>query len=304
MFQAFDDFKKLNDHRRVPVGDDKTIGEGTWWLAQSKRRQYLSVVFRPGKPQEVADGRGNPHLNLWRGWGIEPHVGDWSLLRRHIVEGLAAGDETVASYIIKWTAWTFQNPGSPAEVALVFRGAKGTGKGFWGRLLKSIFGQHGHQISSPSHLTGNFNAHLMDCALLFADEAFWAGNKGAEGQLKRIITEPTLFIEPKGIDAFEVRNCLHIIMVTNDDWAVPASIDERRFAVSDVSGDHINSKAYFNLLRAEIDDGGAAAMLFELLALEHPDVVMTLVVGSIPAIALLAAVRATGRRTNVDGGSK
>lgn len=47
-----------------------------------------------------------------------------------------------------------------------------------------------------------------------------------------------------------------------------------------------------------------AINVFELLALEHQDVVITLVVGSLPAIALLAAVRATGRRTNEDGGSK
>ncbi len=282
VFQAFDDFKKLHDHRRVPVGEDKTVGEGTWWLAQSRRRQYDSVVFRPGKSREVADGQENVSLNLWLGWGIEPRAGDWSLLQRHIKEVLAAGDEALADYIFKWTTWTLQNPGTPAEVALVFRGGKGTGKSLFGRLVKGMFGQHGYQISSTKHLTGTFNAHLMDCALLFADEAFWAGDRAAEGTLKRIITEPTLFIEPKGIDAFEVRNCLHVIMATNDDWAVPASIDERRFAVSDVAENHKGSTAYFKPLYAEIEAGGAAAMMFDLLARDldgwHPreDVPQTL----------------------------
>jgi hypothetical protein len=36
--------------------------------------------------------------------------------------------------------------------------------------------------------------------LLFADEAFWAGDRKGEGALKRMVTEPTLFIEQKGID--------------------------------------------------------------------------------------------------------
>jgi len=32
-------------------------------------------------------------------------------------------------------------------------------------------------------LVGNFNAHLIDCVLLFADEAFWAGDKQGENTL-------------------------------------------------------------------------------------------------------------------------
>ena len=63
----------------------------------------------------MVDGR----LNLWRGWGIEPHPGDWSLLRRHIEEVLAGGNKEAADYIIRWIAWAFQNPAERAEVALV-----------------------------------------------------------------------------------------------------------------------------------------------------------------------------------------
>ena len=48
--------------------------------------------------------------------------------------------------------------------------------------------------------------------MLFSDEALWPGDKASEGDLKRLITEPTLFIEPKGLDGFEVANCLHVIV--------------------------------------------------------------------------------------------
>jgi hypothetical protein len=92
-----------------------------------------------------------------------------------------------AAYILKFAAWCLQNPGERAEVALVFRGEKGTGKGTFARALKDIFGQHGLHIFSAKHLTGNFNAHLRTCLLLFSDEAFWAGDKQGESTLKGLL---------------------------------------------------------------------------------------------------------------------
>jgi Family of unknown function (DUF5906)/Prophage CP4-57 regulatory protein (AlpA) len=63
---------------------------------------------------------------------------------------------------------------------------------------------------------------MHDCVLLFADEAFWAGDKQGENVLKALITEPTLAIEPKGKDLLTVKNCLHIMMASNNEWVVPA----------------------------------------------------------------------------------
>ena len=53
-----------------------------------------------------------------------------------------------------------------------------------------ILGQHALHISNSKHLVGNFNAHLRDCVLLFADEAFYAGDKAHVGVLNSLITEP------------------------------------------------------------------------------------------------------------------
>jgi uncharacterized protein DUF5906 len=107
-----------------------------------------------------------------------------------------------------------------------------------------------------------------------ADEAYWPGDKSAEGSLKRMITEPTLFIERKGVDGHEVPNALKIVMATNEGWAVPAGIDERRFAVFEVSGEVKQDVDYFTELYAEIANGAPAAMMHELLALDlggwHP----------------------------------
>jgi hypothetical protein len=210
-------------------------------------------------------------LNLWRGWGVEPKPGDWSLMRRHIKEVLAGGNAEAADYIIRWVAWAVQHPDERAQVVLAFKGPRGTGKGTLGNALCRIFGQHGTHISSADHLAGRFNGHLRDACLLFADEAYWPGDKGAEGALKRLVTEPDLFIEAKGRDGVTVPNMLHIIMASNEDWIVPAGESERRYAVFEVSDCHKQNEAWFKPLYAEVEAGGLGAMLYDLLRLDLGD---------------------------------
>jgi hypothetical protein len=254
------DFKMLYSNKRVVIGK-RSIELGEWWLKHPRRKQYAGVTFVPCGA-EVVDGK----LNLWRGWGVEPKAGDWGWMRKHMFEVLAAGDDAVDAYVMRWLAWTVQNPAERAEVALVFRGKKGTGKGTLGNALMRIFGQHAHHISSADHLAGRFNAHMRDCCYLFADEAYWPGNKGAEGALKRLITEPTLFVEAKYRDGVTIPNMLHVIMASNEDWVVPAGEGERRYAVVDVAEIHCQDTKWFRQLYDELEEGGYAAMLHDLLA--------------------------------------
>lgn len=276
-FQTFKSFAERFAHKRVKVLVKKDDGAeheskplGTEWLKWKHRKTFQGIDMAPGQPQELP----NDMLNLWRGFSVKPAQGTWGLMKRHIVEVLAGGSVEAAQYIVRWAAWTVQNPGERAEVALVFRGAKGTGKGTFARALRDIFGQHGLQIFNPKHLVGSFNGHLRNCLLLYADEAFWAGDKQGESVLKGMLTEPTLIIEQKGVDAMQWRNRLHVIMTANADWVVPASHDERRYCVFDVNDRYAVNEKYFNPLHAELANGGLSAMLHDLQAMDlqgwHP----------------------------------
>lgn len=155
----------------------------------------------------------------------------------------------IFDYVMNWLAFTLQNPDKPALAALVLRGEKGSGKGTLGTFLMKLWGNHGLHISNAKHLTHNFNGHLANTCFLFADEAYFGGDKQHEGVLKALITEPVLMIEQKGVDAIQQPNYLKIMMATNSDWAVPASKDERRYCVLDVSSCRIGDKSYFDDLR-------------------------------------------------------
>lgn len=234
-----------------PIGDA--------WLEWPGRRTYQGILFAPGKtlPPE--------YLNLWRGFGVTPKPGKWTKMRAHIRDVICSGDPKLDAYVMGWLARAVQFPGQPGEVALVLRGKQGTGKGTLGHWMRRIFGNSGRQVSNPEHLVGRFNSHLKDCAFLFADEAFFAGDRKHIGVLKSLITEPTIQVELKGRDVFETPNCLHVLMASNEEWVVPAAADDRRYCVVDVSDVHRGHHSYFEAVLAECNSGGLEAMLHDLM---------------------------------------
>ncbi len=254
--QAREQFCARFAHQHVAVGKH-AVPLGKWWLAHPNARRFDRVGFWPGA--DAPEGA----YNLWRGFAVEPEEGDCSLILSHVRENIA-GEH--AEWLLNWMARAVQHPADQAEIAVVLRGARGAGKSFFARQFGALFGPHYLAISNALHLVGNFNAHLEDCILLLADEAFYAGDRKHASVLKALVTEPTLTVERKGFDLRAVPNHLHIIMCSNDAWVVPAGLDERRFLVLDVSAKHRSDTPYFGAIAHQMENGGRAALLQYLLA--------------------------------------
>src|SRR5262249_29527291 len=71
-----------------------------------------------------------------------------------------------------------------------------------------------------------------------------------------------------GVDSFQMPNRLKILIASNCDWVVPASADERRYFVLDVSDERKGDVSYFQALAAAINGDELAALLHELLAMD------------------------------------
>lgn len=264
---TFEDFRKLYLNRLTQVGVDSD-GSPIWkpsadlWLRHHSRRQYIGgVTFDPsGKP-------GRPDmLNLWQGFAVDPKPGAWAQLHAHIFGIVCRSNREHFDFLMGWLARMVQFPAEQGEVAVVLKGSEGTGKGVVAKTMLRIFGQHGLAISNSKHLTSNFNAHLRDAVFLFADEAFFAGDRGHVGVLKALITEPFLTVEAKYQNAIQAPNFTHLLMASNEAWVVPASLEARRFFVLDVLPDSANNHEYFGGILAELEAGGYGAMLHDLLA--------------------------------------
>lgn len=261
--QSFEDFRNRYMNQIIDLGSDASgkpirVQAGKWWLSHPKRRQYESIVFAPN--QETPD-----MYNLWRGFACEARPGDCSLLLQHLLENVCNGNQAHFDYLIGWCALAVQKPDSPGQVAIVMRGLQGTGKSFFAKQFGSLWGRHFLHVSNPNHLVGTFNAHLRDCVVLFADEAFYAGDKRHESILKTLITEETIVFEGKGVDAEAGPNYTHVMLASNNQWVVPAGPTERRYFVLDVGRERMQDSSYFQQIAAQMNSGGREAFLHFLL---------------------------------------
>lgn len=251
------DLKLLYVNRKFP-GQGKRENVADLWLKYPERREYKGIVFSPKR-------NVSGYYNLWQGFAVEPKEGDCSLFLNHIRDNLAQKNDTIYQYILAWMADIVQRPDQRPGVSLVLRGKQGTGKGIFCWEFGSLFGPHFLHVPHSQHLVGNFNAHLKNALLVFADEAFWAGDRSHEGPLKAMITEKKLPIEFKGKDVVWVKNHIHLLVASNHEWVVPAGPEERRFFVLDVSEQHMQDHEYFNALSEQMENGGREALLHYLL---------------------------------------
>jgi len=266
-FKTVHDFKDM-ECKHFLVVDDKRVNYAKLWLEHPGRREYDGVVFDP------SNNCGDRYYNTWTGLAAQPKQGGWTLLERHVYNILSCKVDLHYQFIIRHAAWCLQNPDKAAEVAVVFRGGQGTGKGFWCSLLTGLFGVHGYETADTNDLTGSFTGHLETCCFLFLDEVRTSKDATVEDKLKHYIASNKLRIHPKGAQVFQAPNRLKIIMATNNKWAVPIGDNDRRFAIFDVSDEHAQSKPYFSALRNEMDNGGIEAFLYDMLHMElgewHP----------------------------------
>lgn len=270
-FLSRNDLSLIYDNTSIKIGEKEVHGKlkditSNHIIAWAKHKNCMKytggIVFLPGR-----NVPGN-YFNTWQGFSVSASENHELLISvyYHIKNIVCAGHDDLYQYFLNWCAYTFQNPDKPAGTALVLRGSKGAGKGMAGHFLKNIWGNHGLHISNTKHLVGQFNGHLNDVCFLFADEAFYSGDRQHEGVLKALITEPQLIIERKGIDAISQPNYLKVLMATNSDFAVPTSKDERRYCVFDVSDSRKDDYEYFdNLSKALKDKDVQAAFLFDML---------------------------------------
>lgn len=281
---SLDAFRAYFSNRGSEVVRPVRQEDGTWgeqkryvkwaplWLNSKHRRTYDGLEFFP----DPDNAPGTPgYFNLWRGFNCRPDSSPaaerskkYKTFRDHLITNICNGDREIFDWVWAWCAHIVQRPRERIGTAIILRGKMGTGKTKFGEIIGSLFESHYFLVDDPRYLVGQFNAHMASCLLLQVDEGFWAGDKAAEGRLKGLITAPRQMIEAKGIDPIPIKNYVRLVFTSNEDWVVPAGLDERRFCVLDVAPHVAQNHSYFAEMDAEIANGGREALLADLLAFD------------------------------------
>jgi hypothetical protein len=242
--------------------EPKQIPASKWWLKHPDRKEYKKVDFLP--EIEPPDGV----FNMWKGFAVKPKGGleDIPLFHELIDDVICSGNEQWTVYLWGWLAHMVQFPHEKPGVAVVLRSdAQGVGKSRFAEYVGSLLGRHFRTVTHGRHIHGNFNSHLKDTLMLFGDEAVWGGDRSTESILKQLITEPSMIIEMKGKDVFEVRSYLRLMLATNSEWAAPVSLTDRRYFVLNVANSRKNDHEFFKKLIYEQNNVGSESLLQALL---------------------------------------
>ena len=253
------DLHNLYENKRVEK-EKTTVPISQVWMQSKHRREYPNgIVFAPNREVEGA-------YNVWQGFSVEPSTAKdpskgCALFLKHLKEVICGGNEEYYHYHLGWLAQMIQYPEEKPGVAVVYRGKKRIGKDTVMEYMGELFKPHYVTVANQQQMTGKFNQHQSKCLLLHVQEGFWAGDKQAEGSLKYLITSNHVMIEPKGVNAFQVDSVLRLFISSNERWVVPATEDEGRFFVLNVSDKRRNDHAYFKAIHAEREGDGPASLL-------------------------------------------
>lgn len=252
-----ENFHKALAAKRIQIGE-KTVPLTKAWMNDARRRTFDGFAFAP--QQQV----GARWYNLWRGFTVEPKAGGHpsvEAFKEHALKNVCNGDADLCHWLMGYFAHMIQRPYEKPLVALVFKGKKGTGKNALIERVGHLLGRHFMVTSKRRHMVGQFNGHLESCLCLTLDEAFWSGDKESEGVLKDLITGHKHTIEHKGKESFEVRNLTRVVILGNEEWIVPVTDDERRFAVFTVGNGRRQDRKFFEDMRVGMQQGGYAHLL-------------------------------------------
>lgn len=237
------------------------------WLEAKERREYECLRFDPGNQLSINE------YNTWRGFAVKRHdmaigldqraIDGVQLFLEHCRENICGGDKKLSDWLITFMAHIFQKPEEKPGVSLVFQGKKGTGKTIISEILDHLIGDNSVILADKAHVLGHFNALMEDKILVTLDEAFWSGDKSVEGVLKDLITGHTRVITHKGTNSYTARVFDRVIIIGNEKWLVPASMDERRFAVFSVGEKRRQDRKFFGAMKDGLFRHGGAAFLME-----------------------------------------
>ena len=240
------------------------------WIDSANRRQYDGIVFDP------SESSADSVYNLWRGFAVEPSAsGSCKRFIAHVSDVVCDGDEPLFNWVMGWFAALIQEPTKKLGTSIALRGGQGTGKSIVGNVVGKLLGRHYSAPSDKRYVIGRFNSVLASCLLLQLEEAIWGGDHEAAGKVKDLITSDWQFIEWKGREPVRVRNYVRLFATSNNEWMIPAGIDERRFCAIDVSDKHKQDITYFRAMLAELemkDGAGYGALLQYLVDFDYRDI--------------------------------
>ena len=195
--------------------------------------------------------------NLWQGFEFRPREGT-DKCQRYLdfcKEIICDNDRKNFDFLINLLAWAIQNPGRNVPAITVLKSGQGTGKDTFVEIFGALWGKAYLETKNPKSIVGDFNSMMKAKKVLYANEAFFAGDRAASNRLK-FVTDPKICINEKHIPEYSIKNCIMLFMASNHDSAINAEATDRRYFVLEVSEREMGNNEYFLRIKEDMKNGG------------------------------------------------
>lgn len=158
-------------------------------------------------------------------------------------------------YVLSWFANGIQRPEKPNGSALVMVSNEGTGKNTLLEFMRDfVYGKPiTRYLNGTGPITQKHNTALVGRKLIVINEVAGADDtqnfKAKWNSVKTLLTEDVLWVEPKGVDAFQVDNFANYVFCSNNFDSIYLAGSDRRYTIIKFSEKYMGNEAYFTQLR-------------------------------------------------------
>ena len=245
------------------------------WLADKDIKCYKRICWKP--PPLISD---DCDLNTWKSFEIS-NITLEKCNRNYYQEFLRFSQnlfesKEVMDYLLARYAFRLQNPGLRTNVCVVYFGAEGTGKSTFIDTIYQLFGKYAMQIDKAKKLYESHSTFEKEKCFICVNEAGGTDNFENSEVLKTRITEDKLYINPKGVQAYEIDNYCDYDMTTNNVNVIKINdTSTRRWFQHECTSYYLGNIEFFNDYRKNIlNNTNALRQIYEgLMAYDWKDVI-------------------------------
>ena len=198
--------------------------------------------------------------NLWAGWPTTPKAGNCEKLLELLRYMCSAdgGPQSLYAWVLNWLAYPIQHPGAKLKTTLVLHGPQGTGKNLFFEAIMAIYGDYGRVIDQGA-LEDKFTDWASRRLFLIADEVIARSDLyHVKNKLKAFITGEWIRINFKNKSAWDERNHVNVVFLSNEAMPVVLEEDDRRHAI--IWTPAKLGPDFYAAVLDEIKNGGVAAL--------------------------------------------
>jgi hypothetical protein len=247
-------------------GDIQNVSFLSKWIEDKKRKNYNRIDFKP------KFNNNDPMIyDQFLGYELENYIEKNEIDEIEQLEICDKFTETKVYTLMyeilsnskveyfDWLCYWFYHllftPYKPVEVCPVFVGRQGIGKSSLFRFLKNIIGiRYFVELGSVSALLQKHNDFLTFKTLILVNEFDTKDLLNQDNtNLKSIITDQTIKIEPKGKKTMMLNNSLHSMFASNEK-IFPVPEDNRRFGFYECNDKYKGNVEFFEKYSEQIQD--------------------------------------------------